>query len=76
MKNEVEIDNPLLGTKTVLTVPEAGLTHVLFPLESGGFYRPEAHAGDKLELFILAFVETMLTEPGKAGSGEWTLSVK
>ena len=75
VEQAVVVECPLFGTEVTLSIPGAGNSRVLYPLapmqsyiEAGGKKLPAEH-------FSLAFVETVLSEPGRSGSGEWRLKV-
>ena len=61
------------GVRATLRVPQQGETRVTFPLDPMTSYT--AGHTSKGGAFRLAFVETTLRHPARAGRGLWQLSV-
>ena len=72
---QVEVDQPLFGARTTLTVPAAGATRITFPIRSIQSYTTQATEKEPPGIFAIAFVETVLDVPGRSGAGEWKLVV-
>ncbi|MFO7897586.1 MAG: hypothetical protein R6V58_00830 [Planctomycetota bacterium] len=68
IERRVTVEQALFAATATLTVPEAGRTHVVFPL---GATEP----GYGPTLLSLALVETVLPDAGREGAGQWTLDV-
>jgi hypothetical protein len=72
----VTVAAPQFDTTATLTVPDAGQTRALFRLLPKGPYKPGTPQTRGDSPFSLVFVETVLSDPGRAGSGEWRLRVE
>ena len=73
---DVVVECPLYGSRNILTVPKQGCSRVLFPLNLMEEYQAPAEQERMRSPFAIAFVETVLTDPGERGSGEWTVRVE
>ena len=73
---EVAVDTPLFGTRAVLDVPAAGRTHVVYPVQPMRSYSRARERKLPAGFFALAFVETVLDDPGRSGAAEWRVRVE
>jgi hypothetical protein len=73
VEREVSAECPLFGTTTLLTVPSEGRSLARFPLWPLRSYGPLFEDERFESFFTMAQVETVIENPGRTGSGEWTL---
>lgn len=75
-RRDLRVECPLFGTRTTLTLPTSGRSHVLFPLWPVRTYGRLFQRENFDSFFSIALVETVLQRPGRSGSGEWRLTVE
>ena len=73
---EVVVETPACGTRTVLTLPEGRDARVVWPLEPVRTYGKLFPEESFDSFFRMASVETVISDPGREGSGLWTLVVE
>jgi hypothetical protein len=76
VEREVRVETPLFGTRTILTVPDAGRTRVLALASPMQSYREAEGKKSPRGTFTLAPIETVFDKPDRSGAGTWRLRVE
>lgn len=72
----VAVECPRCGDRAILVPPKGQRTHVLLPLNLMEDYPALAEVERVRSPYAIAFVETVIDNPGERGAGDWRLRVE